>query len=78
MQADVADHVIPHKGDEQLFWFGELQSLCKPHHDGTKQQQELRGFSSDIGNDGFPIDDQHPFNQHSSSKRKAGRPLNLK
>ena len=40
--AEVADHVIPHRGDHGLFWFGELQSLCKPCHDIKKQRLERR------------------------------------
>jgi hypothetical protein len=31
--ATIADHIEPHKGDEQKFFFGELQSLCKLHHE---------------------------------------------
>jgi 5-methylcytosine-specific restriction endonuclease McrA len=27
--ATVADHITPHHGDHQLFYFGELQSLCQ-------------------------------------------------
>lgn len=35
--ACIADHVIPHRGDEELFFDLEnTQSLCKPCHDGTK------------------------------------------
>nr|WP_243256973.1 HNH endonuclease signature motif containing protein [Rhizobium skierniewicense] len=37
----VADHKIPHRGDEALFWDeSNLQCLCKPCHDGLKQRQE--------------------------------------
>ena len=61
--AEVADHVIPHRGDEQLFWFGELNSCCRAHHDGTKQELERKGYCTDIGNDGFPIDPNAPFNK---------------
>lgn len=46
--ATVADHVIPHHGDEQLFWFGKLQSLCAPHHNSSKKQIEARGFSTEL------------------------------
>jgi 5-methylcytosine-specific restriction enzyme A len=63
--ADVADHIIPHHGDEQLFWFGKLQSLCHMHHDSNKQQIEKKGYVNDIGVDGFPVDGRHPFNQAS-------------
>jgi 5-methylcytosine-specific restriction protein A len=57
--ATVADHVTPHRGDPQLFWFGPLVSLCATHHSGTKQQQETRGYATDIGADGWPVDQQH-------------------
>jgi 5-methylcytosine-specific restriction enzyme A len=59
----VADHVIPHKGDPVLFWQGELQTLCPDHHDSVKQQEEVQGFSSEVGNDGWPIDPNHPANR---------------
>jgi 5-methylcytosine-specific restriction protein A len=40
----VADHVKPHRGDERLFWDPKnLQTLCKPCHDGAKQRAERRG-----------------------------------
>ena len=40
--ATIADHVIPHYDDHGLFWFGELQSLCKSCHDIKKQRLERR------------------------------------
>lgn len=40
----VADHAVPHRGDEALFWDERnLQTLCKPCHDGAKQAAERRG-----------------------------------
>ena len=40
----VADHRRPHRGDEALFWDeGNIQTLCKPCHDGAKQREERRG-----------------------------------
>ncbi|WP_412063993.1 HNH endonuclease [Rhizobium sp. SYY.PMSO] len=37
----VADHKIPHHGDEALFWDeNNLQCLCKPCHDKLKQKEE--------------------------------------
>ncbi|MDI3335877.1 HNH endonuclease [Defluviimonas aestuarii] len=37
----VADHKIPHKGDEALFWDeNNLQCLCKLCHDKVKQAEE--------------------------------------
>lgn len=40
--ADVADHVLPHREDHALFWFGKLQSLCTPCHSIRKQRIESR------------------------------------
>lgn len=62
--AAVVDHIIPHRGDQQLFWDrSNWQSLCKPHHDSSKQAEEAHGFSSEIGLDGWPIDAKHPANR---------------
>ena len=45
--ATVVDHIIPHKGDQHLFWSqGNWQSLCKPCHDIHKQRQERAAMSS--------------------------------
>lgn len=39
----VADHKVEHRGDEGLFWDEDnVQTLCKPHHDGAKQREERR------------------------------------
>lgn len=53
--ATVADHVIPHRGDEDLFWNGELMPLCKRCHDSDKQRVERGGKARvKIGVDGWP------------------------
>jgi 5-methylcytosine-specific restriction enzyme A len=36
----VCDHVTPHKGDLVRFWSGPFMSLCKLHHDSTKQRED--------------------------------------
>lgn len=37
----VADHIVPHRGDERLFWDeNNLQCLCKNCHDSVKQAEE--------------------------------------
>ena len=62
--ATVVDHKIPHRGDQTLFWDeGNWQSLCKPHHDGTKAKEESRGVK--IGGDahGQPLDPNHHWNR---------------
>jgi 5-methylcytosine-specific restriction protein A len=61
--ATVADHVTPHQGDSNLFWFGELQSLCAHCHSSRKKQQETHGYQRDIGLDGWPTDPNHPANR---------------
>jgi 5-methylcytosine-specific restriction enzyme A len=62
-RATIADHVIPHRGNYKLFWFGDLQSLCSPCHSSSKKQIENKGYVDDIGADGYPLDARHPFNQ---------------
>ena len=55
--ATIAHHVVPHKGDTQLFWYGELESLCQPCHDIDAQRIE-RGSKPrrTMGVDGWPIE----------------------
>ena len=36
----VCDHVEPHRGDEERFWAGPFQCLCKPCHDSQKQRED--------------------------------------
>ena len=52
--ATIADDIEPHKGDQQKFFFGELQSLCKLHHESAKKREEASGYSTQIGTDGCP------------------------
>jgi 5-methylcytosine-specific restriction enzyme A len=59
--ATIADHHPPHKGDYNAFRLGPLRSLCKPCHDGLSGFAH-KGYSSAVGDDGFPIDPRHPFN----------------
>lgn len=58
----VADHVVEHKGDPALFWFGELQTLCAPHHNSTKKADEYWGWSAGVDETGWPTDPRHPGN----------------
>ena len=62
-RATIVDHIIPHKGDEKLFFNADnRQSLCKPCHDGPKQLEESRGYQIGHGADGMPIG-RHPWNE---------------
>lgn len=63
-QADLVDHIKPHKGDQELLWDRDnWQSLCKPCHDRHKQKQEIHGYSTEVGSDGWPVDPEHPANK---------------
>lgn len=70
---EVVDHVIPHRGDYKLFWFGELQSLCLNCHNNSKKQIESKGYVGDIGADGWPIDRKHPVYSEVIKKKKEER-----
>ena len=40
-QAEVVDHIIPHRGDRQLFWDeSNWQSLCKRCHDRKTRTED--------------------------------------
>jgi 5-methylcytosine-specific restriction protein A len=44
--ATVVDHIIPHKGNHELFWDAKNhQPLCKRHHD-IKTCKEDGGFGN--------------------------------
>lgn len=59
----VADHIVPHRGNDVRFWTGDLQTLCRPHHNGTKQIEERRGFTVEVDASGWPVDPKHPGNR---------------
>lgn len=41
--ATVVDHIVPHRGDQSLFWRrSNWQSLCATHHSRDKQREEQR------------------------------------
>lgn len=62
--AAIVDHITPHRGDSALFFDEEnLQALCKTCHDSGKQSEERRGYSSVVGEDGYPVDPRHPANR---------------
>jgi len=59
--ATVADHIQPHRGDEELFFNSPLQSLCKACHDSVKQALEKSGTLRGSDIDGLPLDSRHPW-----------------
>jgi hypothetical protein len=66
--ATVVDHVEPHRGDWTKFVLGPFQSLCKPCHDSPKREIESKGYSTEIGVDGWPVDPHHPAYQRGKGK----------
>ena len=59
----VVHHIKPHKGDLELFYdINNLVSTCKMCHDGDIQRAEARGYDTEIGENGWPIDGEHPAN----------------
>lgn len=54
-EANTADHVVPHRGDPELFWNGELQALCGPCHSRMKQREELGQRVIRFDAQGWPI-----------------------
>lgn len=59
----MVNHVNRHNGDWFKFIAGPFESLCKPCHDRDVQSEEVMGYSDEVGNDGLPIDPNHPFNR---------------
>ena len=63
--ASVSDHIVPHRGDEALFWNGALQSLCITCHNTQKQREEADGYARAVDDNGWPIDPAHPANRQA-------------
>lgn len=62
--ATVCDHKDKDsKKTEEGFFAGPFQSLCKTHHDSTRQREEKRGHLLGCDEAGRPLDPRHPWNQ---------------
>jgi 5-methylcytosine-specific restriction endonuclease McrA len=60
--ATVVDHIIPHKGDERLFWDRDNWApLCARCHNSAKAIEEHKGVAPGCGKDGMPLDPKHPW-----------------
>ena len=60
-QSAVVHHITAHKGNLDLFFdLDNLQSVCWSCHSGQIQSEEALGYSKEIGEDGWPIDPNHP------------------
>lgn len=54
---EVTDHIIPHKGDEELFWNEDnWQACCRWHHDSVKARLELRFECKEITAEALRLD----------------------
>lgn len=60
--ATVCDHVVPHRGDPDLFKRGEITGLCARCHDADKQRLEKSGRVLGSALDGSPLDPKHLWN----------------
>ena len=62
--ASVVDHVIPHRGDERLFWDqSNWQPLCSPCHNRHKKRAEHGRATLAFTAEGEPLGKQHHWNQ---------------
>ena len=53
--ANVVDHIVPHRGDQALFWDrSNWQSLCAEHHNRDKRIIEAGGVVPGCDADGIP------------------------
>jgi 5-methylcytosine-specific restriction endonuclease McrA len=60
-QSAVVHHIKAHKGDIDLFFdINNTTSVCWTCHSGVIQSEEARGYSTQIGQDGWPTDRNHP------------------
>ncbi|MBN9472280.1 MAG: HNH endonuclease [Bosea sp.] len=47
---DVVDHIVPHRGDQDLFWdIGNWQPCCRICHDRVKARLEVMWSRGEIG-----------------------------
>ncbi|HCE39691.1 MAG: HNH endonuclease [Alcanivorax sp.] len=58
--ATVVDHIVPHRGDQKLFWSrSNWQALCAPCHNRDKQRMERGGTLAGCDESGMPLDPNH-------------------
>lgn len=72
--ANTVNHKVAHHGDPELFWNGELESACENCHNQGIQRAEREGFRRHLDEDGWPVDQEHPFNQASGGQPHKRKP----
>jgi len=75
--AEVADHIAPvvdrtRVAGYERFRLGELQSLCRAHHDSAKRKTDRAGFDGACDETGWPKDPRHPWNVSLRRRQGAG------
>ena len=64
----VVHHIKPHKGNLDLFYdINNLQAVCWSCHSGDIQSIETKGYDTAIGDNGWPIDQNHPANKQQNT-----------
>lgn len=59
-----AHHVVPHRGDPELFFnINNIVCMCEDCHNTEARQVEVIGYSLALDPDGLPVDLNHPFNR---------------
>ncbi len=54
-EAEVLHHLVPHRGDEDKFWAGPFEQLCKPHHDSEGHREDLGQVIVSFDESGWPV-----------------------
>jgi len=63
--ATVVDHIVPHRGNDELFWdASNHQALCAQCHSSAKQREEKGGTKPGCNTDGIPLDAKHHWNRN--------------
>ena len=59
--SNVVDHIVPHRGDQELFWdvANNWQALCRQCHSSIKQAWEKSGVEPGVSAEGIPLDPTH-------------------
>lgn len=71
VRARVVDHIVPHRGDQRLFWDpANHQPLCGTCHNSAKQAAERTGRVRGCDQDGVPLDPGH----HWRGQRRGQAP----
>lgn len=74
INASLADHIVPHRGDMRLFFdLTNLQASCKHCHDSHKKRAENRDYDGAVDSFGWPVDENHPANRRTFMDNGAGR-----